>query len=252
MKTFELSKFTGVRNDLSPERFGLGDLVEGMNIELDESGKPYRRLGTTVIDAVASHSLWASRDLALCVQAGSIHRILPDMSKYDLGIPVASTRVAYTELVNEVFCSDGVTSNVISRVDTPRPWGIALPPKLVVSTGPGSLREGTYLITMTYVRSSGQESGAAPVVSAQAGQNEGFIFANLPVSDDPKVTSKRIYVSDCNGELPYLIAEINNSDTLCEVLQLPAERTLPARGPLAEASSSKLTRCPSVSCSKLP
>ena len=32
----------------------------------------------------------------------------------------------------------------------------------------------------------------------------------------------------------------------------PSLRTLPARGPLADGSSSKLTRCPSFSSSKLP
>ena len=41
----------------------------------------------------------------------------------------------------------------------------------------------------------------------------GIFFPVLPVSSDPTVTSKRIYLSDWNGELTYLAMTLTNSRT---------------------------------------
>lgn len=228
MKTIELSSFTGVRNDLSPERFEKNDLQSCVNIELDETGKPFRRLGTTELDAVDSHSLWANDELAYVVRGGTLHQIMPDLSVVDLGIPILGSRVAYMRVANDVYFSDGLVNGIVGT-NGYRPWGIAVPAQPVASIGPGDLREGKYLITMTYVRSTGQESGAAPIMSLDVGANQSIVLSAIPVSTDPLADTKNIYVSDCNGEVAYLIATLTNSETVATISQLPAARTLAVR-----------------------
>lgn len=227
MKTFEVSTFKGVRNDVSPERFDKGDLQLCSNIELDETGKPYRRGGTTALDAVPLHSLWANDELAYGVREGTLQQLNADFSWTDLSIPIAGARVAYQRVVNDVFFSDGLVNGIVGT-DGYRPWGIAVPPQPTFIKGFGSISPGKYLVTMTYVRRDGKESGASPVFSVDVEQGEGLSFT-LPVSTDPWAETKNLYISDCNGEVPYLIGTLMNSDTTAGVWQMPAGRTRAVR-----------------------
>lgn len=226
MKTMELSTFAGVRNDVSPERFKPEDLQTGTNIELDETGKPFRRLGTTAIDAVATHSLWANDELAYMVRSGSLHQIMPDLTVVNLGVAIAGTRVRYQRLGNDVFFTDNLITGVVGT-NGYRPWGIT-PPKPVIATTLGDLREGTYLVTSTYVRTNGLESGASPVASVYCDGTHG-LTVTVPVSTDPSYGGWRVYVSDANGEVPYLVASMPTSETTATITQLPAGRTLAVR-----------------------
>jgi hypothetical protein len=227
MKPVELSHFKGVRNDVAPERFEKGDLQICSNIELDETGKPYRRGGTTALDAVPLHSLWANDELAYGVRQGTLQQLNADFTWSDLGIPVSGERVAYKRVANDVFFSDGLSNGIVGT-DGYRPWGIAVPPQPTFVKGFGSISPGKYIVTMTYVRRDGKESGASPVYTIDVEQGEGLLFT-LPVSADPWVETKNLYLSDCNGEVPYLIATLNNSDTTAGVWQLPAGRTRAVR-----------------------
>jgi hypothetical protein len=226
MKTIELSKFKGIRNDVSPERFDKEDLQAATNIELDETGKPYRRLGATELDAVASHSLWANDELAYVVRGGTLRQIMPDLTITDLGITISGPRVAYSRVGNDVFFSDNLIKGVVGT-NGYRPWGIA-PPIPAYSKGVGDLRAGTYLVTTTYLRTNGLESGASPVVSVPCTGAESIVVT-MPASADPLAGGWQVYVSDTNGEVPYLIATMLASDTTATISALPAARTLAVR-----------------------
>lgn len=227
MKTFEVSTFKGVRNDVSPERFDKDDLQVCANIELDDTGRPSQRGGTTVIDAEPLHSLWANDELCYGVREGTLQRLHPGLTWQNLNVPIAGERVAYARTGNDVFFSDGLRTGIVGT-DGYRPWGIAVPPQPTFVKGFGSLSPGKYLVTMTYVRRDGKESGASPVFTLDIAQGEGVVFT-LPVSTDPWAETKNLYISDCNGEVPYLIGVIDNSVTTAGVWQMPAGRTLTVR-----------------------
>lgn len=203
----EIKALAGIRNDLSPERFKQGDLLVGSNIELDETGKVYRRLGTSVAAVGNMHSLWSEGADAFVVNNNVLQRINADLTMTPL-LAIAGDRVDYVRIGSDVFFSDGIQSGAI-RGTTVRQWGITPPPALVAQAVAGTLREGTYLYTMTYARADGKESGAP--VYGHINTTGGIFFPALPVSDDPTVTEKRIYLSDWDGELPYLAMTLPNS-----------------------------------------
>lgn len=233
MKTVKLSAFAGIRNDVSPERFNVQDgevrtdLLNAINIELDESGKPIRRLGATALDATSSHSLWANDELAYVVRAGTLHQINSDMTVTDLGIPILGNRVCYQRIANDVFFTDALITGVVGT-NGYRPWGIIPPPRAALSTITGSLRAGTYLISTTFKRSTGLESGASPIQAVTVSANQG-VQVPIPISNDPLVTEVCVYMSDCNGEVAYLVGTFSTNEAACLITQLPAERTIRVR-----------------------
>lgn len=214
-KPLELNSFAGVRNDVSPERFSAKDLQVGSNIELDETGKPYRRLGTTVLNNTPAHSLWAEGDLAFTVRNGTIHRIMPDLTFVDYGVAVVGERVRYERVNNDVFWSDGVSSGVLSREGN-RPWGIIVPKAPVTEETIGSLPAGRYLVAMTFERSTGLESGASGLTLVNTSGSNGIRVHN-EASSDPLVTKTHIYVSTPNGELPYRAATLTSADSYADI-----------------------------------
>lgn len=218
MKPAILKSFAGVRNDIPIERFSPADLAVGENIDLDKTGRASRRLGTSLAAPGAAHSLWADGDDCFVVLDGVQQRVLPDRSLLPI-TGVAGARVAYVKIGADVFWSDGINS-VAVRGSEPRQWGISPPPPMAAeAVGAGALRDGRYLYALTYSRGDGKESGASSfgVVAASGGVR----FPAIPVSADPTVTHKTIYLSAWNGDLPYAAATLANSVTSAEVAEPP-------------------------------
>lgn len=203
------------------------DLQRGVNIELDETGKPYRRLGTTALNSVASHSLWANDELAYVVRSGSLCQINPDLSITSLSIPIAGNRVRYQRVANDVFFTDNLTTGVVGT-NGYRPWGITPPPVPAAVSINGALRAGSYLFTVTYLRASGQESGASPLAFMALPANRG-IQLTVTASSDTTVAGFNIYMSDCNGEVAYLVGTYPATDSVCSITALPESRSIPVR-----------------------
>ena len=137
-------------------------------------------------------------------------------------VPIVGPRVAYAGINQNIYWSDRVASGIL--VDsTNTHWSITVPPVISATATNGSLRAGRYLVVMTYVRGSGEESGAPRCSEVILSMNQGISFTGLPVSSDPTVVSKRIYITGCNGELPYLSAVISNSQTSLTLQSLPEQ-----------------------------
>jgi hypothetical protein len=74
---------------------------------------------------------------------------------------------------------------------TPNPAGT---PALSLTLG--ALDTGIYQIAMTYVDSSGRESGASLAVEIEVtGENQGILLSNIPQPTDPSVAKARIYAT---------------------------------------------------------
>jgi hypothetical protein len=117
-----MDAFSGVRNDVTPERFKPEDLASAVNVELDETGKPQRRLGVTEVDGTSTHSLWAKEDHCLCVRGGNLHRMNVDTTFTNLGMAIRGTRVAYRRVNNTTYFTDNI---ICGRYDgnTASSWG---------------------------------------------------------------------------------------------------------------------------------
>lgn len=225
MDTVKLRSQAGVRNDISLERFdrdaagrstGFTDLSASENMDLDETGKLMMRLGTTKLNTGVAHSLFSDNDKSYVVMDGVINHIAPSL----VLTPICSVfgRVSYAAIRDATYWSDEYVSGMLLGAQN-YPFGISVPPTPSAVAVSGDLLAGTYLFSMTYVRSTGEESGAPAYGSITVATNGGISFT-LSVSADPLVTSKRLYVSARNGELGYLIGVIPNLITTTTVTAL--------------------------------
>lgn len=225
MKYVEVNAINGVRNDVGPERFAPGDLVYARNVDIDESGKAKRRAGTALVAAGAAHSAWSDGTLGYLVQGGMLKTFTSSGVLTDV-TPVAGSRVRYALINGEVYWTDGISNGIING-GVNRPWGITPPSGMAASDVFGALPHGTYLITMTFVDSSGKESGAPIAIPIECTQG-GIELTNLPVSTHPTVVGRNLYISEVNGDLPMLAAELDNTvDTY--TYRSPVSITIPVR-----------------------
>ena len=219
MKNTNIRAVAGVRNDVPPERFSTGDLVSGVNVDIDETGKVSRRFGMRrVISGTDVHSLWVDGDgdgddpsQGFYVDGSNLYFLTKGLvaSVAMTGL-TPGRRMSYVETARRIYFSNGVDAGVVTgQVITP--LGIAVPPVLTVSNILGNLPAGIYGATLTYVRAGGQESGAPANAYVNLATKGGIHFSALPVSNDPAVTTKNLYITARNGEVPFLVASMPNS-----------------------------------------
>lgn len=197
--------FTGVRNDVQAERFGISDLMTAINCNLDKSGQISRRDGFTNQVAGAAHSLWSNDigTLALAATGGWIKQLNADYSLTSLvALADPAARISFHQVNESIYFSNGTDKGVLQN-GAVRTWGVAVPPMPAVTLIDGDMPAGTYQYAMTYGRSDGQESGAtlAGVVEVPAGS--GLLFSTQP-SADPAVVWNKVYLTTANGDELYL------------------------------------------------
>jgi hypothetical protein len=211
MKTVKFKALNGIKNTASPERIGDGDLVSGNNVDIDDSGKIFRRQGTSRIVTGIMHSLRAFATSAVTVKDGVLGFIEVSGLFTTLKTGIAG-RVSYTDIADELFWTDGAVSGVVGG-GANRQWGITVPPLPLATAIVGELRAGTYLYTLTYARANGVESGAPSYGSITVPANSGVQFDDIKTSIDSTVSTVRLYLSTASGEVPYMVAEIPNGQT---------------------------------------
>src|SRR6266496_1779949 len=95
------SGFTGLRNNISAERFAVTDLVAAVNVDLDNSGRLARRAGyTSVLAGSRVHSLWSDENEEIClyVAAGVLYKMNPDYTSVALRAGLSDLPFAYTRV----------------------------------------------------------------------------------------------------------------------------------------------------------
>lgn len=208
-KTAQISTINGIRNVVDSERLSTGDLVAGVNIDLDVGGKPTRRLGADRRVTGTPKGLWSGDGRRAYYQDGT------DLKEFT---PPAATRVVRASLsVNArpvfetmngvVYYTNGLVTGSIVNGET-RSWGTPVPALPSVVVGAGNLKAGTYGWTMSFVRRNGQESGCHRMLTVEAGDNASLIFTMPTTSDDAEVTHKNLFITGCNGEEPFLVGTV--------------------------------------------
>lgn len=224
MKLIEIRAQSGVRNDLPADRFSKGDLLIADNLELDETGKAYRRLGVSRQATGVFHSLWSDGRDSYVVKDGVLSRF--SSAGITPIVPVAGKRVVYQRLVDDVFWTDGVFIGAL-RGSVNRPAGVEVPQPPSLSLVVGDLRPGAYLVCVTNVRSDGVESGACAIQRVEVHGHQGFSLTMTPPVSQA-VVGRRIYVSAWNGEVPLLVATLPVSEQTLTISELP-EASIPVR-----------------------
>jgi hypothetical protein len=231
------TQFKGLRNTVGPESFDVGDLSVAKNVDLTDELRVQRRRGYTLFSAGSYHSLFAAGAVMLAVIGSSLVRVFPAGAAQTLRTGLTSgLRMAYAAVGNRIYYSNGIeTGCVDGGVD--RTWGLVPPGTQPAASEIGGLLEpGTYSYAITYVRSDGQESGtgAAGEIAISAG---GIQFTDIPVSADPGVTAKYLYVSPPDGEMLFRVMNLA-ADAATAVYAVPFDEGMPLatqfkRNPLA-------------------
>lgn len=198
--------FTGLRGDVTPERFGPSDLAVGDNVDLDKSGRLSRRDGYTLKLAGAVRSLWADeqQDWCLFVMSGTLWRLNRDYSTVPLrALAATNARMTYARVNDRIYFMNGVDSGVIECLSgAVRSWGLPVPPLPALTRGVGLMPAGTYQYVMTWVRRDGQESGA-PLAGSITVPDGSMLTGRLPTPTDPDVVAANFYLSTPNGDVLY-------------------------------------------------
>jgi hypothetical protein len=184
MSYYQFTVEHGVRNDVGPERFAVGDMLYGRNVDLDESGKIQRRKGSSLVQAGAAHSAWgAGGNEGFFVQGGYLKRFLADGSISQL-TAISGARVCYADINGETYWSDGVSKGII-KSGVNHSFGIDPPSPIYPQAALGNLPAGAYLCTMTFVDRNGMESGAPKSSAITMDVGGALYFSSLPVSSNP-------------------------------------------------------------------
>ncbi len=192
------SAFRGVRNDVTAERFIPSDLEVATNCNIDKTGRLSRRAGRTKLITGPIHSVWADDQQTICLYVQG-----NQLKQYPSGavlcnLLVGAARMWHAKINDTVYFSNGTDKGVIQNGSV-RSWGLTVPPLPAIQVIPGAMPAGMYQFCMTYLREDGQESGAplAGVIDMPSG---GGLLFGLPVSTDPTVARKIVYLSTPNGE----------------------------------------------------
>lgn len=204
------AEFTGLRNDIDPERFDATDLFVANNVDLDKARRISRRAGSTQRSALPAHSLWAASALALMMSGTSLYSLAPTLLPTIIKTGLSGSPVSYALVNDTVYFSDGTHTGAVEN-GAARSWGLETPSVMAYPVV-GNLPTGRYGIAATYVRSDGQESGTEQSVLATVAAGQSMLLT-VPLSNDPGVTSTRIYMTAPDGEVLYHAATLENGAT---------------------------------------
>lgn len=200
--------FSGLRNDVSSERFEGSDLDLGDNIDIDNTGRIQRRAGRTRVSATATHSLWSDGGaLAFCVQGSELKKVALDYTTTTVLTGLTPGLVmSYVKINDNVYFSNTQQRGVWTPSGV-RSWGLPVAPTPGVSTGFGALPAGDYQFVATHVRNDGQEGGASLAGRVTVGENSSITFT-MPLPTDASIAYHSIYLSPPNGDVLYRAVDI--------------------------------------------
>lgn len=240
MKDVTITKWLGLKNTTSPDRFKRGEMLIGQNVDIDNTEMGISRLGFTSINGAASHSLWSDGSICLVVQNAVLKRFNEDTSLTTLKALRSNAFTSYVSPGNgTVYYSNGVDQGRIAA-GAALSWGVPQPrSQPTPSVVGGALPTGRYLFALTFLRKDGHEGGTrmAGVVDipaySGAGPNSasgaGINFSNIEVSTNPEITGKILYLSTPNGEVLYQAAVIPNGVTSYVYDRNTLDLTVPLR-----------------------
>ncbi len=235
MRLSKLGPFLGVNNRLPKsalhvnQRDRKGDyLAAADNVDVDNAGRLRSRIGLTLLQAMtAPHSLrMISATAGYLVRSSVLYAItLPTYSETLVKVLVSNSTMSYAEMAGELYYSNGTDSGRLAD-NTAYPIGLDTPVAPSATLISGALPVGKYLVALSYCRKSGatliEEGGISPYLSVERTTVGGF-RVTLPGAL-VGATHINVYLSACNGSLPYLLTTVAGGDTTYDVVALPTGR----------------------------
>lgn len=231
-----LGPFTkGVNTRLPDSALTDKQLRNGVNVDIDDTGRVHRRKGATkVIAGTSVRSVWADGDAGPVYYADGtqLRRFTPDGAPPHDNILVATitagATVVFERYLSDIFWTDGVLTGRI--VDgTNQSWGLATPPAAGVvlnAVAGGSLFDGQYQATYTYLRANGEESGAPLTNSVEianprnANGKAALLVTGIIASPDNTVIGINLYCTGANGAEPFQVAFLPNAPAIARITEI--------------------------------
>jgi len=196
-ETVDLGKFPAGKNTVAKETaLPEGALREALNVDIDNAGNIRLREGfAKVYSGTNVRSLYKQ----YFAEEGMLKYLNKDHTATDVVAIDPQRRVAYCEINDRVYCTDGKSNWVLNGTQA-EPLGI-VEPIGVPNAQPiaGSLQAGRYLMTIAYRNIvTGETSGCPNTSPGSVPQNTGVRFFNIPqpISADYETV---IYMSDYDG-----------------------------------------------------
>lgn len=206
--------FTGLKNTVAADRIKDSELIVAINVDIDSSGVLLRRAGTTLRNAINSHSLWSNGADTLFVSADSLYKLNDDFTTTLLAMELSQgLRMRYEEANGVVYSCNGAETGAYKN-GTVRSWGIRAPAVQPQARAiPGMLPAGTYQYAVTFEATDLRESGTGLAGQIVLDTDQGIQFSNIPVSSDKTVATVRVYLTPQNGEVLQFAAYVPNGIT---------------------------------------
>lgn len=237
MKPFHLGPFLGVNNRLP--NFALhvpktGDfLAAAENVDIDNAGRIRSRPGASIVEEmIGPHSLkMVAAGSGYMVRDSALYRVtLPEYAEVVVTSLAGNDPMRYAKIFGEWYFGNGTESGRLDGV-TAFPIGLPTPAAPVLATIAGGLLAGKYLVATSYCRKSGatllEEGGVSPYASAEL-VADGGLEVTLPGAATG-ATHVNVYLSACNGSLPYLLATVPAEDATLDAVSLPLGREASGR-----------------------
>lgn len=204
-----LKDFTGIDNQNADSPKG-GGLSAAFNVDLTDAKTLKSMPGRRLVYQGSCRSAHADAGYIYFCEAATVKRMaVSTRATETLYSSLASTEpMAWLSLNGAVYASNG-TDNLVFDGGIPRTWGIVPPAVPVVATEYGELPAGKYLVALTYIRSTGLESGSSvPVVVDSTGG--GISITGISTSSDALVSYVGIYASPRNSKTLYFVGHVAN------------------------------------------
>ena len=237
MKTMTIgSPFLGINNrlpDFALHVPKVGDwLRSGVNVEVTNAGTIVRRKAASLVQSMTgAHSLHMISDTAgYLVRDSKLYAItLPTYSESQVQVLASNARMSWVETMGRLYASNGADIGCVSGST----WTPALPTpsKPTASVIGGGLEHGQYQVAVSYVRLSGSdllEEGGVSAALAVTLATQGGIRVNLPAAT-AGATHVNIYLTQANGEVPYLLGFVATGTATFDCIALPTGREAPVR-----------------------
>lgn len=183
-------------------------LVDAVNVDIDNDGKPKRRAGLTKVVGLNLGLSAVSANGLLLVQDNTSIKLVDIVAGTSTSVVtgLSLAKVQFLHHGDRVYWTNGTDKGVIDEDGVNSNWGLTIPPSPTLAVSSGSLRAGRYLVACTLVDSSGIEHAApdSSVITLTANQN---ISVNLSSYDSNAVYVK-VYVSRVNGSQLYYTATV--------------------------------------------
>lgn len=224
-------QFAGIKNTVPEHELESTDLSRAVNVDIHDGGYASRRGGHVLRVVGSSHSLWASGGTCLYMAESALRRLKSDLTSELLLSGLSGERMRYADCNGRIFMSDGRAALRFDH-DVVGQWGIIPPPRQPAASpavSNGALPKGLYHVAVVYRRRDGEESGTGKAVSVDLPAHGGITLTGIPVSSDPEVTGKNVYITRPNGKRLRLLTTIPNASTSFAITASPLELSVALR-----------------------